>query len=354
VTAAELAQPVRPAAENLILKIPFWGKIQDTVYSLGLIQWAVGIITAGYILVTQATWFGFSFKQSWDNLNQVWHFRAVPAIGSWLYDNWDLGRHFYFRNIMESVLAFAFVAMIVPKLATKMKAKVPLAHRIMVFLHIPSPYQGRITVRFGKRKGELRNPDTTGLQYLFLFPSVWIASWPGQLALSVLIFGIMAIAHRLGYDPSWLRPEGVITLGPIWVPWVPILIGIGGGKLWGHAPAGKAGADIQRRYLDGRLHVTYLAELILRGFKRGDIPESRARDQLTAMPRTRPSELYPATYRHWYDSLLAQHAPARPRTRGDKIAARATVIVLVLLGAYGVYAQRWGIPHGDLWIPSIG
>jgi hypothetical protein len=351
-TASAATAPLaRPAAEALILKIPFWGKIQNTVYSLGLIQWAVGIVTAVYIFVTQASWFGHSLKASWDGLNQLWHFRAIPGIGDWLYDNWDLGRHFYFRNILESVLAYAFVAMIVPKLMTKQKDKVPLAHRVMVFLHMPSPYQGRFTVRFGPRKGQQRNPDTTGLQYLFLFPSVWIASWPGQLAVSAVVFGAMAIAHRAGYDPSWLRPEGVIALGPVKVPWVPVLIGIGGGQLWGHSPAGKAGADIQRRYLDGRLSIAYLAEAILAGFKAGDITPDKARDQLTAMPRTRPSELYPATYRHWYDSLLRQHAAARPRSRATKFASRATVFVLVLLGAYGIYAQRYGIPHHDLWMP---
>jgi hypothetical protein len=348
----DLAPPARPAAEQLILKIPFWGKSQNIVYSLGLIQWAVGIITAGYILVTQGRYRGFSFKKSWDGLNQIWHFRAIPGIGNWLYENWDLGRHFYFRNILESVLAFAFVAMIVPKLATRIRAKVPLAHRIMVALHIPSPYQGRFTVRHGRRKGQPRRADTTGLQYVFLFPSVWVASWPGQIVMSVILFGAMALGHRAGFTPSWFQPEGVITAGPVRIPWVPILIGVAGGKLWGHSPAGKAGADIQRRLgLDRRLSVYYLAEKLLDQFAAGEITRDKALAQLTALPDALPSQLYPATYRHWYQRLLAERAPARPITRLALFMSRATVLVLIILGAYGIYAQRWGIPHHDLWIP---
>ena len=349
--SADLALPVRPAAETLILKIPLWGKIQNTVYSLGLIQWAVGVVTAGYIIITQGTYFGRTNKPYWDGLNDEWHFRAVPGIGRWLWENWDLGRHLFARNILESVLAYAFVAMIVPKLMTKTRTKVPLPHRVMVRLHMPSPYQGRFTVKYGPRKGQQRNPDTSGLQYLLLFPAVWVASWPGQLVMSVVIFGGMAIAHRAGYHPAWLAPEGVIALGPIRLPWVAILIGAAGGQLWGHSPAGKAGADIQRRYLDRRLNIAYLAERMLDQFKGGDLTRDKARDELTALPAAQPSELYPATYRHWYDDLLARHAPARPTTRWAKLGSRATVFVLVVLGAYGIYAQRWGIPHRDLWIP---
>jgi hypothetical protein len=350
-TEPDLAPPVRPAAEAVILKIPLFGKAQNTIYSLGLIQWAVGVVTAAYILITQATYFGRTNKPYWDGLNAEWHFRAVPGIGRWLYENWDLGRHLYFRNILESVLAYAFVAMIVPKLATTVKAKVPLPHRVMVALHMPSPYQGRFTVKHGRRKGQKRRADTTGLQYLFLFPSVWVASWPGQAVVSAVIFGGMAIAHRAGYHPSWLTPDGVITLGPVRVPWVPILIGVAGGQLWGHAPAGKAGADIQRRYLDRRLSVYYLAERILHAYRENPATETSALNQLTAMPRTKPSELYPATYRHWYETLLAQRAAPRPTSRWIMFISWAVVAGLVILGGYGIYAQRWGIPHGNLWIP---
>lgn len=336
------APAAKGTAEALILKIPFWGKLQNTVYSLGLIQWAVGVVTAGYILVTQADYFGFSFKKSWDNLNQVWHFRAIPEIGNFLYDNWDLGRHLYFRAILESVLAYAFVSMIVPKLMTKPKARVPLPHRVMIRLGMPSPYMGRLRPD---------HPDTSGLQYAFLFPSIWIASLFGQVVMSVIIFVPMALAHRAGFHPAWLQPEGIITAGPIRIPWVPILIGVAGGQLWGHTPAGKAGADIQRRWLDRRLSVAYLAERLLDAFSAGDLSRDKARDQLTALPDSQPSELYPATYRAWYDRLLAAHTPARPTSRWVRLISWLIVAGLVILGAYGVYAQRWGIPQHDLWIP---
>jgi hypothetical protein len=340
--SADLAPPVRPAAESLILKIPFWGKAQNTIYSLGLIQWAVGVVTAGYILVTQGKYFGKSLKFSWDHLNQLWHFQAVPLIGDFLDDNWDLGRHLYFRAILESILAYAFVSMIVPKLMTKPKRRVPLAHRVMVRLGMPSPYMARLRPD---------HPDTSGLQYVFLFPSVWIASWPGQIVSSVIIFGGMALGHRAGFHPSWFQPEGIITVGPVRVPWVPVLIGIAGGQLWGHSPAGKAGADIQRRWLDRRLSVYYLAEKLLDLFSAGKLSRDKALAQLTALPDALPSQLYPATYRTWYQRLLAEHAPARPTSRWTRFVSWLVVAGLIILGLYGIYAQRWGIPHHNLWIP---
>ena len=344
----DLVPTAQSATEALILKIPFWGKIQNTLYSLGLIQWAVGVVTAGYIIITQGTYFGRTNKIVWDGLNNYLHFKAVPWIGNWLWDNWDLGRHLYFRAILESLLAYAFVAMIVPKLMTKPKKKVPLPHLIMIRLGMPSPYMGRVPTL----RGRPRHEDTSGLQYILLFFSVWVASLFGQAVMSVIIFVPMALAHRAGFHPAWLQPEGIITIGFVRIPWVPILIGVAGGQLWGHTPAGKAGADIQRRYLDRRLSVAYLAENLLDRFKAETLTRDKARDQLTGLPDAKPSQLYPATYRHWYERLLAVHALARPTTRLNRFISWAVVAVLVVLGAYGIYAQRWGIPQNDLWIPS--
>lgn len=328
-------------AEALIGKIPFIGKVQAFVYSLGLIQWAVGIVTASYVIVTQWTWFGVSFKYTWDHLNKLWHFQAVPLIGDFLDDNWDLGRHLYFRNLQETVLAYAFVSMIIVVLAIKpkLKGRIPLAHRAMVKMKMPSPYQGQLG----------RHPDTSGLQYVFLVPSMFICELPGIIVFSAVVFGGMAIGHRLGFTPAWFYPEATISLGPVKVPWVQILIGVGAGRFFGRLPAIKAGQDIQRRYLDVRLALRYRAEQILTRILGGTLDKGKGLDQLTALPRTRPSDLYPLTYRRWYDALLKEHAPARPRTRWATIASRLTVALAVLLGAYGVYIQRYGIHHGSFW-----
>jgi hypothetical protein len=110
-----------------------------------------------------------------------------------------------------------------------------------------------------------------------------------------------------------------------------------------------ADQDIQRRYLDVRLAIAYRAVEIMQGYKDGVITEDDARDRLTALPRTRPPELYPASYRRWYDALLKAHASARHRTRQATIASRVTVALAVILGIYGIYIQRYGIHHGSFW-----
>jgi hypothetical protein len=341
------AQPqlAKTTAEQLVGRIPFWGKVQATVYSLGLIQWAVGIVTAAYILVTQANYFGRTNKPVWDGLNDYLHFRTVPGIGKWLYDNWDLARHLIFRNIQETVLAYAFVAMIIIAVKVNKKTqagKIPLVHRIIVKLGMPSPYQGELG----------RHPDTSGLQYVFLVPSMFLCELPGLILSCGVVFGGMALGHRLGFHPAWFYPEATVGVPHLKLPWVQIVIGLVAGKFYGKLPAVKAGQDIQRRYLDARLAFRYRAGEILRAYStNGKYSEEKALDELTAMPRTRPSELYPEAYRRWYDALLKIHAPARPRTRWTTIASRLTVALAVILGGYGVYAQRWGIPHHDLWIP---
>jgi hypothetical protein len=328
-------------AEALIGKIPFWGKLQATVYSLGLIQWAVGIVTAAYVIITQWTWFGHSFKYTWDHLNEIWHWKAIPGIGNFLYDNWDIGRHLYFRNLQETVLAYAFVSMIIIKLTVKpqLQGKIPWAHRAIVKMKMPSPYQGQLG----------RHPDTSGLQYVFLIPSMFICELPGIIVFSVVVFGGMALGHRLGFHPAWFYPEATIPVGPIKIPWVQIVVGLGAGRFFGRLPAIKAGQDIQRRYLDVRLALRYRAGAIMDAVLGGTLDEDKGLDQLTRLPRTRPSELYPLTYRRWYDALLKERALARPRSRWSTFASRATVIICVLLGAYGIYIQRYGIHHGSFW-----
>jgi hypothetical protein len=330
------------SAEALIGKIPFRGRLQNIAYSLGLVQWAVGIVTAVYVIIVDWTWAGHSFRYTWNNLNAIWHFKAIPWIGQFLYENWDLVRHLYFRNEPETVLAYAFVSMIIVAISVKasLKGRIPWTHRVLVKLGMPSPYQGQLG----------RHPETSVLQYVFLLPSMLACMLPGTIVASAAVFGAMAIGHHLGYDPSWFRPEGTVGAGTFQIPWVVIVIGVAGGHFYGRLPAVKAGQDIQRRYLDVRLAIAYRAVEIMQGYKDGGITEDDARDQLTALPRTRPPELYPATYRHWYDALLKAHAPARHRGKWSTAASRLTVVLAVVLGAYGIYIQRYGIHHGSFWM----
>lgn len=326
-----IAPPQRGTAEAIAARIPLWGQIQKLVYSAVCGQWAVGFWSGLYVLVFQAHYFGKSFKYTWDHLAQLWHVRAIPGAGPWMYLNSDLFRHLYLRDAPESILAYAVVAMIVPVLASKKKAKPPLIHRIMVRLGMPSPYQGDLG----------RHPDTSGLQYLFLMPSMLLAAIPGEIIMSVLVFGGMAAAHRAGYHSPWLTPTS---------PWVSVAIGIGGGRLAGHAPAVKAGQDIQRFYASKRVALVYAADKILSQFKTGQISQDKARHELTSMRRSDPSILYPASYRMLYDRMVEDRVPVREYGRVSTIVTVSAVIVFVVVGGWGIYLRKWGITHG-FWMP---
>jgi hypothetical protein len=324
------------AVDTALDKIPFLGKIKDIIYAGVLGQWAVGFWSALYVLIFQARYWGKSFKYSWDHLNTLWHFKAVPWIGPWLFDHYDLGRHIFMRDAPEGILGFAVVAMIIPALgafdlATKKRDKPPLLDRVMVRLRMPSPYQGQMG----------RHPDTSTLQYLFLIPAMLIAAIPGLLVSGVVIFGGMALAPKFGYHSAWLTATS---------PWVSIVIGLIGGKFAGHKPAVKAGADVQKFYLGKRIALCRAADKILTQFREGLIGQDNARDQLTAMPGVSPSRVYPEVYRHLYRRLLAKGDPVRNYSRRSTLALFVFVAAFVVLGGWGVYLRKYGITHG-FWLP---
>lgn len=322
----------RSAAEAAVGHIPAWGKIQALAYSALIGQWAVGFWSAAYVLIFQARYFGKSLKYDWDHLDVLWHFAAIPWIGHWAVQWFDLGRHIFLRDAPEAVLAYAAVAMIIPLLATRPKKnRVPWLDKVMVRLGMPSAYQGDLG----------RHPDTSGLQYLFLLPSMLFASLPGEILMAAVLFGGIAAAHRAGYHSPWLTAAS---------PWVPVAIGIAGGKFAGHKPAVKAGSDVNRFFIGKRLGLRYLAENILQKFGDGGIGQDAACDQLTRMRRTDPAWWYPAAYRGLYDRLLAERAPAGHYGRGSTIATVAFVTVFIVAGGWGVYLRKWGIPHG-FWLP---
>lgn len=338
------------AAEVLAGKIPFWDRAQSVVYSFIAGQWAVGFWSGVYVLVTQAHYFGKSFKNTWDNLGEIMHLDAVPVIGHFMISNFDLARHIFFRDAPEAVLAYAVVAMIITWLAMKKyqpglvrkllyrmnlvgeyRPKIPLVQKVMVRLGMPSIYQEDMG----------RHPDTSPLQYLFLIPSMLLAALPGEIAAAVVIFGGMAIAHRSGYYSPWLEPTS---------PWVSPVIGIAGGKAFGHAPAVKAGFDAQRFYLGKRLAVNYAADDILVQFHDDQISRVKARNMLTRMRRADPAIWYPASYRRLYEKLLEGRARVREYGKLSTVGFFVFVILFVVIGGWGVYLRKYGISHG-FWMP---
>lgn len=347
--------------EEILPKIPFFGRLKDLAYSVAGSQYAVGVMSAVYILIWQATYFGFSFKKSWDNLNQVWHFNAVPVIGQFLYSNWDIGRHTFFRDALESVLAYALVVMVIVKIKplyapglgykirqrlglpvtpwAQRKRKIPLVHRVLGFCHMPTPYQGDMTRWIGNRP---RKAQTTPLQYLMLLPSMFLASVPGMAVMAALVYGGIAYAHHQGYHSPWLTPAS---------PWVAIVIGVAGGNAFGHLPAVKAGQDVQKYFLRLRLAVAYFAEDMLNRYRDGAVTLDVARDEITALRKTKPGKLYPDVYRARYDTLLKRRESADQGSWLEKAAIVVFILVLTVLAGYGLYVRKYGISHGHFWIP---
>lgn len=318
------------AIENLAERIPLWGKGQTTAYIFAMSQIAVGIMSALYVLITQASYWGHSLKASWDSLNVLWHFHAIPLIGNWMFTYYDLGRHIYWRDEPEAIVGYALVAMIVVKLAP-MKDTPPLVDRVLVRLRMPSRYQGRLG----------RHPDTSVWQYLLLLPSMLLASLPGTIIGSVLVFGGIGLAHKAGLSYGWLATDA---------NWVPIAIGIFGGAFFGHKPAVKAGDDIQDYFLRKRLAIAYRAEDILEEFHADALTLGSARDQLTKMRGTRPSILYPISYQLKYDTLLRNRAAIGKYSRASGLAITGLVVILAVLAIYGLYIRKWGVTHG-FWMP---
>jgi hypothetical protein len=326
------------AVNEYLPRLPLFSQVKDTTYFAGLTQVAVGVAYTAYIAITQATYFGFSLKGSWDNLDKLLHFAAIPWIGSWLVRWFDYGRHLYGRNEPETIITYALVVIFLVKVK-KLKDEIPAADRFMIALHMPSPYQGRVRHRWGRHAGELRRTDTSLLQYVFLLPSMLLMQLPGLVGMSVVVFGGIAAAHRAGFHAGWLSPYA-------W--WVPIVIGVGAGAFFGHRPANKAGYDIQKSYLKRRLAVAYAAEELLDRFHDGELSRDEARDQLTGMRDAKPSQLYPDAYRFRYDWMLRDRATAEPAHWWERPRAVLMLTVFAVMAGYGLYAKWIGIPSGHL------
>lgn len=316
--------------EEILPRIPFFGRLKDAAYGVGATQVAVGIVSALYVLITQATYFGKSFKYTWDHLDILWHFHAIPYIGGWMVDYWKDFQHIFLRDAPESVLGYALVVMVLVKVKP-LKDKVPVMDRVLTKLRMPSPYQGRLG----------RHEATSARQFLLLPVSMLLAAIPGEIIASAVIFPGMALAHKYGYHSPWLEPTS---------PWVPIAIGIAGGNLAGHKPAVKAGQDVQRFFLRQRLAVAYRAEQLLTSFADGDLELAEARDKLTSMRGTEPGVLYPESYRWRYRSMLSKRLPAVMKGKGETFAIVAFVLVSTVLAGYGLYVRKWGVSHG-FWMP---
>jgi hypothetical protein len=336
------ARAGRGFAETVLPKIPFFRLLQTVAYSAAATQVAEGVTSAWYVAITQATYFGFSFRNSWNNLNVIWHFAAIPLIGGWLSAHWEVGRHIYGRDSPEAIVGYALVAMVIlhwrnlktPLLGRLLDrlhsrtmpgeagARPGAVDRLLLRLHVPTPWQKR---------------DTSLLQFIFLPVSILLTAIPGQILVSVPLFLGMALATKQGYHSSWLTPAS---------PWVAIVIGIGGGRLYGHKPAMKAGQTINKWFLQRRLEIWYAAKEILVGALNGSITADQALRALTSMRSAEPGPLYPYYYQQMYKTMRATGQPVPPHSRWSTLAFALVVVVIIAQAGYGLYVRKYGVVHG--------
>lgn len=321
----------------LLPKLPILERLQLLVYGSAATQVAGAICIAGYVLITQARYFGATFKYTWDNMDTLWfHLQNVPKIGGWLVDHWKIFEHIFMRNDPEAVLAAALVSLLIIK-KISLKDKTPIIDRMLCFLRMPSLYQGRV-------RGE-KHERTSALQIIFLFPSMLVAAIFGEALIGIPIFIGIALAHRHGYHAAWLTPEA---------GWVSGVIGTFGGLFYGHKPALKVGRDVQEHFIHRRLAAAYHAEVVLKDFKAGRVELETARDDLTGLPDTEPNWYYPPLFRHWYRALLGEHVQmTNGRGKMTTFVITAVLPVVTLLAFYGFYIRYVGIPvqHGKFWMP---
>jgi hypothetical protein len=335
-----LQADVRPPP--LLRKLTLGEKLQNLVYSVLGGHAGVALVSAVYVLVLQAKYFGFSLKYSWDHLPQAWHMTQLHifgwGLGPWLETHWTVARHYYGRNIPEGVVGLSIILIILAK-AKPVTGKPGPVDRALVRLGFPSHYQWLMG----------RHERASGLQIVLLPVTMLIAALPGVIVSSVIILGGTALLHRYGYHLNVAAPRWTVayTAGSVWQP---LVIGACGGWLFARKSVSKVADDVQLHFLEIRLKVAYAADKILQAFRDGGMTLAAARDALTPMKRTQPVKAYPPVYRIRYQALLDAEVRPEQHGRGTTVLMAAVLVVLPVLTAYGLYVRYWGAKHG-LWVP---
>jgi hypothetical protein len=330
-------------AVPVLRKLTLGEKLQNLLYSVLGAHAGVALVSAVYVLVLQAKYFGFSLKYSWDHLPQAWHMTHLKvlgwSLGPWLEAHWTVARHYFGRNIPEGVVGLSIILIILAK-AKPVTGQPSWLDRLFVRLGFPSHYQGMMG----------RHERASGLQIVLLPVTMLIAALPGVIVSSVVIFGGTALLHRYGYHLKVAAPPRwtvAYTAGSVWQP---LVIGAFGGWFFARKSVSKVADDVQLHFLEIRLAVAYAADEILQAFRDGGMTLAAARDALTRMKRTEPVKAYPPVYRIRYQALLAAEVRPEAHGRGTTILMAAVLVILPVLTIYGLYVRYWGAKHG-LWVP---
>ena len=335
-------------------------KVQTVVYSVLGLHIGVFVMYALYVVFFlgryQLGGYDFSLEKNWTNLPAVWHLPSglswIPlggpgGLGQWIASNWDFIQHSYLLKIPVGIVGFVFIGLLLGKVSKRPLGDPSKMDKFLVRLGFANRHQGQL----GKHE------ETSFRQYLFLLPAMLVASLPGIIGGSLLIFGGAALLHSQ-FHTGWLAHPSV------WHPallnaylagttWQPIAVGFAGARFFGRKSVTKPALDLNRYFLSCRLWVVQEWVVIINQLANGEITPEAAMDKQTKLPGTHPSRLHAPAYRGMYEALESKvfNGLMKVPDRGSwsKYVIRAVVALLTFLAIYGAYMYLWFPKHGG-WL----
>jgi hypothetical protein len=334
-TTSQAAQPVPKLAKPRLTLADIG---QNLVYSVIGGHAGVWIVSALYVLVFEAKYrvFGTTIwlKHGWDNLPG-----NIGLGGSWIDQHWETIRHLYFRNVPEGILGLLLILVILAK--DKPVGPPDRLDRLLVKLRFPSHHQGMLG----------RHGRVSALQVILSPVTVLLASLPGVIVGSLLVYGLPTLLHHNGihllsgwHPPSW--SQAYLAGGS----WQPLVVGALGGWFFGRRSFSKVADDTQLFFIERWLDRAYAADAIIGKFEAGSLTRNEARDELTRLRATRPGRLYPPRFRHRYEAMLSASAAVEEHGAWISILMPLVVFVLTVLALFGAYIRLWYAKHGG-WLP---
>lgn len=325
---------------NLVLRrLSATDRLQNLLYSIAGAHAGVWIVSAIYVLIFEARYrvFGVTIwlKHGWDHLPA-----QIGLGGSWLDQHWDTVRHVYFRNVPEGILGLLLILTILAR--GKPVGQPGRLDALLVRLRFPSHHQGQLG----------RHERVSALQVILSPVTVLLASLPGVIVGSLLVFGLPPLLHHYGVHPlGSFRP-------PTWADaylaghsWQPLAVGALGGWFYGRKAFGKVADDVQLFFIERWLNRAQAADAILGRLASGTISQTEARDELTQLRATRPGRIYPPTFRNRYRAMLAAGVTAQAHSRWTSFLMPLVVLMLAVLAIFGGYIRLWYAGHPTGWLP---
>jgi len=290
------------------------------------------------VIILEARYGPVTLKHGWDYLPQNIHLASWGGwLGQWITAHWDTIRHVYGRNVPEGIIGLAGVLIILAK--AKPAGEPKRIDRILVRVGFPNHHQGQLG----------RHERVSALQVAMLLPTMLIASVPGVIAGSVLIYGSTALLHHYGVHLQ-LHVPGVLVPYLAGATWQPLAIGALGGWFFARKSTSKVADDVQLYFEEIRLARARAIDKALSRYSRGAWTLPAVRERLDGLRRARPARIYPPVFRYRYDALLNAGADPEPHGTAARWAMPLAAGAVVVLGLFGAYIRLWYAKHGG-WIP---